>query len=166
LQTSSIMKCALRKITELSGNKTSIYSVVADNEDKALFELFVEENHISYSSEINDIVLRLKTIGHKTGARENFFKLNEGTSGDGVCALYDLPEYKLRLYCIRYGTQLVILGGGGHKNVRALQDDKKLKDESYFLRELSQQITKKLRNKDIKFIDNGKDFEGDLEFDF
>jgi hypothetical protein len=77
-----------------------------------------------------------------------------------------LPEYKLRLYCIRYGTQLVILGGGGHKNVRALQDDKKLKDESYFLRELSQQITKKLRNKDIKFIDNGKDFEGDLEFDF
>jgi hypothetical protein len=35
------MKCALRKITELSGNKTSIYSVVADNEDKALFELFV-----------------------------------------------------------------------------------------------------------------------------
>ncbi len=160
------MKCALRKISELSGNKTSIYSVIADDEDKTLFELFVEENHISYSSEINDIVLRLKTIGHKTGARENFFKLNEGISGDGVCALYDLPDYKLRLYCIRYGTQLVILGGGGHKNVRALQDDKKLKDESYFLRELSQQITKKLRNKDIKFIDNGKNFEGDLEFDF
>jgi hypothetical protein len=160
------MKYELRKITELSGNKTSIYSVITDDEDKTLFELFVEENHISYSSEINDIVLRLKTIGHKTGARENFFKLNEGTSGDGVCALYDLPDYKLRLYCIRYGTQLVILGGGGQKNVRALQDDKKLKDESYFLRELSQQITKMLRNKDIKFIDNGKNFNGDLEFEF
>ncbi len=34
----------------------------------------------------------------------------------------------LRLYCIRLGSAVVILGGGGHKpkTIRTLQDDTKL----------------------------------------
>lgn len=159
------MKCKLIKSTELSGNKTSIYSIIVEGEDKTLFELFIKENSILYLSEIKDIILRLKTIGQKTGAREQFFKLNEGTLGDGVCALYDLPGYKLRLYCIRYGTRLIILGGGGEKKVKKLQENDKLRKENYFLRELSRQITKKLKEKDIKFIDDGLNIEGDLEFE-
>ncbi|HAW08586.1 MAG TPA: hypothetical protein DCW42_05360 [Bacteroidetes bacterium] len=160
------MKCKLVKIPEFTGNKTTIYAVLMEDEEKTLFESFIEENKISYSSEIKDIVSRLITIGNKTGAREQFFRTKEGAPGDGVCALFDLPSYKLRLYCIRYGTQIVILGGGGPKNVQKLQQSKKLKDESYFLRDLSKTITEKLKNKELKFVDNGNKFEGDLEFDF
>jgi hypothetical protein len=76
-----------------------------------------------------------------------------------------LPGYKLRLYCIRYGAQIVILGGGGPKNVQKLQQDKKLNEESYFLRKLSKAIAEKLKDKDLKYIDDGKGFEGDLEFE-
>jgi len=57
--------------------------------------------------------LRLKIIGNETGARESFFKTKEGIPGDGVCTLYDTPDKKLRLYCIRYGKQLIIIGAGG-----------------------------------------------------
>ncbi len=160
------MKCKLVKIPEFTGNKTTVYTVLMENEEKTLFDSFVEESKISYSSEIRDIVSRLITIGNKTGAREQFFKTKEGALGDGVCALFDLPSYKLRLYCIRYGTQIVILGGGGPKNVQKLQQSKKLKDESYFLRDLSKAITEKLKDKDLKFVDYGNKFEGNLEFDF
>ena len=160
------MKCKLVKIPEFTGNKTTVYTVLMEDEEKTLFDSFVEENKISYSSEIKDIVSRLITIGNKTGAREQFFKTKEGALGDGVCALFDLPSYKLRLYCIRYGTQIVILGGGGPKNVQKLQQSKKLKDESYFLRDLSKVITEKLKDKDLKFVDYGNNCEGVLEFDF
>ena len=60
----------------------------------------------------------------------------------------------------------MILGGGGPKNVQKLQQSKKLKDESYFLRDLSKVITEKLKDKDLKFVDYGNKFEGVLEFDF
>jgi hypothetical protein len=110
------------------------------------------------------MVQRLKTIGTKTGAREQFFKLHEGNPGDGVCALFDLPDKNLRLYCIRYNTQIIILGGGGIKLVRAFQQDSKLTKENYLLRELSKQITERIKEKDIRFSKDGNDFEGDFAF--
>lgn len=42
---------------------------------------------------------------------------------------------------------------------------KKLNEESYFLRKLSKAIAEKLKDKDLKYIDDGKGFEGDLEFE-
>ncbi|MDR0865083.1 MAG: hypothetical protein LBO74_09165 [Candidatus Symbiothrix sp.] len=136
-----------------------------EKESETLFEKFLKENFISHKSEIIDIAQRLKTIGAKTGAREIFFKSGEGKLGDGVCALYDCPNHRLRLYCIRYGTQIIVLGGGGQKNVRTLQEDPKLKKENYFLRELSKQITEKIKNAEIKYSKNGLDFEEDFEID-
>lgn len=158
------MKCRLVKLPSLSGNKASVYSVILNNEQRTLFDAFVGENINSFLSEIRDITVRLRTIGQKTGARETFFKQFEGKLGDGVCALYDMPDKSLRLYCIRYGSQIVVLGGGGPKDVRALQDDKKLTEENYFLRWLSSQITEKVKSKEITFTDDGLDFYGDLEF--
>ena len=93
-----------------------------------LFDHFVNENITDYRKEIRFIANRLQEIGNTTGAREKFFKHNEGKPGDGVCALYDDPDSNLRLYCIRYGNIAVILGGGGPKpdDVKAWQDDEKL----------------------------------------
>lgn len=129
---------------------------------ESLFDIFINENKTLYLSEIRSIFSRLKIIGNDTGARESFFKTKEGVPGDGVCALYDSPGKKLRLYCIRYGEELIIIGGGGSKNVKALQDDKKLKEENYFLRWLSKKITEYIRNNDISFSNDFMDFEGDL----
>jgi hypothetical protein len=158
------MKYRLVRISNLSGKKASVYSVILNDEQETIFDKFINENILSFEDEVKDIIARLKTIGKNTGIRDNFVKPNEGKLGDGVCALYDNPNKKLRLYCIKYGTQLIIVGGGGQKNVRALQDDDKLTKENYFLRELSSQITERIKDKEIEYTNNYLDFEGDLEF--
>ena len=130
-----------------------------------LYDRFVVENKDKFLSEISDINKRLLSIG-KIGAREIFFKLKEGNPSDGVCALYDNPNSNLRLYCIRYGSSIILLGSGGHKpkTIKALQEDKKLTEENYFLREFSKKIKQKMADRELKFTTDFLDFEGDTNF--
>lgn len=161
------MKYKLVKLKELSGNKASIYSIVQDDEQESFLDKFVKENKNSSLGEIKNILMRLKSIGNKTGARETFFKTFEGRPGDGVCALYDEPESKLRLYCIRYGTQIVVLGNGGpkSKSIRRLQEDEKLTEENTFVVWLSGEIMVRIKEREITYINDHLDFSGNLEFE-
>jgi hypothetical protein len=70
------------------------------------------------------------------------------------------------LYCIRYGTTAIILGGGGAKpkNIRKLQENEKLREENYLLRDLSEEITGRIKNKDIQWSFESNDLTGTLEF--
>jgi hypothetical protein len=160
------MKYKIVKLEKLSGNKASIYSIVINNEKSTLFDNFLKENIISFKDETIDIFKRLNSIGKELGARDIFFKDFEGKPGDGVCALFDVPNSNLRLYCIKYGTQIVILGSGGFKSksTRALQETKKLEEENYLLRSISAQITQRIKDKGIRFTESGHDFIGDLDF--
>jgi len=161
------MKYKIVQLSQFNGNKAGIYSVYLSDEQKTLFECFLRKNIITFKSEIIDINKRINAINKKTGARDIFFKLDEGIPGDGVCALYDDPAHNLRLYCIRYGNSLVILGGGGYKpkTIRKLQDDPKLKEENYFLREISSLITERIKSGEISFSEDGTELFGNLEFD-
>jgi hypothetical protein len=158
------MNFKIVKIGNLSGGYASVYSILLPDEGITLFDRFVKENKDSFISELKDIYNRLSTIGHTTGARVQFFKMNEGAPGDGICALYDNPDSKLRLYCIRYDSSVIILGGGGHKpkTIRALQEDSKLKEENYLLRKISNVITQRIKDAEICISDG--EIEGDLEF--
>lgn len=100
------------------------------------------------------------------GARFQFFKEHEGKAGDMVCALFDLPEKKLRLYCIRLGSVVVIIGGGGEKKVQTLQDDDKLTAENYLLRHISAELYQRILDKDIKWSADGMELLGDLNFEY
>lgn len=157
----------LVKLNKLSGDCCSIYSIIElEDDSKTLLDLFIDENVNSFKSETKELISRLYTIGHKTGARSQYFKEHEGYPGDGVCALYDMEESNLRLYCIRYGTQLVIVGGGGHKSktTRTLQENEKLKRENYFLREVSAKISERVKKREIWFSEDDLDFMGNLLF--
>lgn len=160
------MKFKIVKLHQFSGNKAGVYSVVLNNDEETLLNKFVRENKISFKSETKDILKRLYSIGHSTGARSQFFKEWEGKPGDGVCALYDNPDSNLRLYCICYGTQLIIVGSGGYKpkTIRALQEDTKLTEENSLIKKISQQITQRIKDKDIRFTPDYLNFTGDLEF--
>lgn len=159
------MKCKLVKVGKLSGGCATVYSVISDGEQNTWFEVFLSEHASSFKDEIIDILSRLNTIGHKTGAREGFFKHGEGKMGDGCCALYDEPGRNLRLYCIRNGTQIVVLGGGGPKDVRAWQHDDKLTEEMQRLMRLAKELNRRLEKKEIKYGSGFLTFEGNLEFD-
>lgn len=107
---------------------------------------------------------RLQVIGQTTGARDKFFKHNEGKPGDGVCALYDEPNSKLRLYCIRYGNVAILLGSGGPKpsEIRKWQDDEKLTLEVQSMIEVSNDILKRLESGDLEWSKDGSQLIGNL----
>lgn len=155
------MKFEIVELLDFSRYKAGVYTIVI-NDDYSLFDNFIQENRPIFSNEIDDILSKIETIGHITGAREHLFKPNEGTLGDGICALYDNPDKKIRLYCIKYGSTTIILGGGGHKNVRTLQEDPKLKYENYLLRKISKLITQSIKAGDIKWSDDGIRLMGNL----
>jgi hypothetical protein len=161
------MKFKIVQLSQFNGNKAGIYSIYVFEEQKTLFECFLRENMVTFKSEIININKTIVAINKKTGARETFFKLNEGNPGDGVCALYDNPDSNLRLYCIRYGSSLIILGGGGFKpkNIRKLQDDEKLLKENYLLRNISALITERIKTEEIQFSDDENQLYGNLEFE-
>lgn len=159
------MKIELVKSPLLSGSYATIYNVLIDDE-LTLFDRFVAENIQENRTELKSILDKLQMVGHETGARVSYFKEHEGSLADGVCAMFDLPDKKLRLYCIRYGTEIIILGGGGFKDVRAWQDDPKLSLEASLIIKIAKRINKAIiKDKDIEFSDNRMEFEGDLFYE-
>lgn len=158
------MNYEIVELTELSGKEASIYSVIIEDDAYSLYDRFLIQYQEKYSHAIKDIQARIRTMANKTGARDIYFKGGEGAPGDGVCALFDLPDFNLRLYCIRYGLNLIILGGGGPKNVRAWQDDKKLSSEVKKLMKISKAITKRMMEKDIYWSNDKMHLLGELNF--
>ena len=158
------MKYEIVELEDLSGNQTTIYSVIWGEDELTLLEKFIESNKSIYREEVEDVINRLENIGKNTGAREGFFKMDEGKPGDGVCALYDDPDAKLRLYCIRYGRVAVILGGGGpkSKNTRTWQDSNQLKNEAEKMIAISKDITERLQTGELMWSKDGYYLEGNL----
>lgn len=157
------MTISLKRLDKLSGKKATVYSVQLDD-GTDLFDQFLKENSAEYEKDVKDILQRIRSISRKAGAQKHFFKTKEGKPGDGVCALYDTPEKHLRLYCIRMGNTVIILGGGGPKpkEICALQEDPKLKHENYLLRDISKELTDKMRNGEIRFSDDELELLGDI----
>ena len=157
------MKCKIQLHQELSGEQTTIYSVITGNSKYTKLQEFISENFEKYPKEVKNIITQIRVIGKKTCARTDFFKENEGNLGDGVCALYDK---NIRLYCIRYGKEMVIIGNGGYKpkEISAFQEDEKLKEENYVLRKISSKITENL-NDNIFYSCDYHYFNGNLEFE-
>lgn len=148
--------------TELTGKSAAIYSIVPVGEKVSVFAKFLKEWKDEFPDEVNEIVERLRLIGDKLGAREGFFKHNEGKPGDGVCAFYDVPGAKLRVYCIRYGNVAIILGGGGPKSVKAWQDDVKLNAEARKIIAYARDINDRLKHDDLYWSKSGKELLGNL----
>ncbi|WP_078666938.1 hypothetical protein [Chitinophaga eiseniae] len=145
----------------------SLYTVMFEVPGGATTKLdqFIGKYRDAYPEQLMDIVRRLKSLGTKTGCIENFFKLDEGLDPDDlVCALYDVPETNLRLYCIRLSDQIAILGDGGPKpkTIRAWQEDKDLEREVHEMMRVSKIIRTKIDNGDLRISDNGLRLEGDL----
>lgn len=160
------MKFELVELPRLSGKKSTIYSLIINDDSLTLFDKFIEENDPKFPDEIDSIFDTLNKIGHKYGASREFFKENEGKLGDLVCALYDTPNSNLRLYCIRLGNAVIILGGGGHKpkTIRALQENPKLTKENELLRIFSELLHQKMLDKEI-YWNGDMELNGDLIID-
>lgn len=162
------MKFELKEVKQLTGKRCKIYSVQMEGDEKTLFEQFLEENEATFPRELKSIFGTLEIIGSRVGAEDSYFRpKKEGKLGDGVEALFDVPNANLRLYAIKYGKVLLILGNGGYKpkTIRAFQEDPKLTKENYLLRRISATLYEAIKDKDLRWNKQGDDFEGQLHFD-
>ncbi|MCF2443660.1 hypothetical protein L0657_06805 [Dyadobacter sp. CY345] len=151
--------------SKLSGDAATIYSIKLEGEKVTQFEKFLSKYYSDYKTEINSIVSRLKVIGNDTGLRLGFYKENEGALLDGVCALFDSPNKELRVYFLKNGKDNIILGGGGPKSkaIRAYQEDEILDKEANIIKQLSKDLTQRIKAGDIFYLSNGE-FGGRLNF--
>jgi hypothetical protein len=153
------------ELQPFSGREAKVYSLILMGEDETLFEMFVDEYKVEFKNEIKYILQTIFQIGHTTGARSSFFKQHEGKYGDFVCALFDVPEKNLRVYCIRFGMVAVILGGGGEKakGVRAWQDDEKLSKEANLMIEYAKDILQRMDEGDLYWSKDRTELQGNLK---
>ena len=160
------MEYEIVKLSLLSGTQCTVYSIIPERGGLTLYDVFINENIADFREEVRDINNRLKLIGTKHGARHSYFKHFEGRYGDGVCALYDLPEKNLRLYCIRYGSDVIILGGGGlkTKETMAWQDDTKLTEEATRMIEYAKDIARRMDSGEIYLSRDKPELEGNFYF--
>lgn len=158
------MNYEIVEMSEISGTEARIYSIMPEGQTVTLFEQFILENKDPFLNEVKDIYNKLNTIGNTTGARPSFFKDKEGKPGDLVCALYDNPKSNLRLYCIRFGYSVIILGGGGQKkkSTKAWQDDKKLKKEAEAMIKYAEDIHKRIKLEDLYWSEDRTELQGNL----
>ncbi|MET7000098.1 hypothetical protein [Chitinophaga defluvii] len=157
------MKSKLVYLTKLSGDKASIYSIVTAASKAPFLDHFIQEHQEAFTQDLLSIIGRLRSMSNTVGALEIYFKLDEGLEwNDLVCALYDIPDKHLRLYCIRLSEQIVVVGNGGPKNVRAWQEDPKLSREVSEMMHYSRIIRKKLEDNSLRVSKDGLKFEGDL----
>ncbi len=160
------MNYEIVQLDEFTSKKATIYSVLLEGEEQPLLYQFIETYYDDYKNEIEDIANTLEIIGHKRGAQENLFKLHEGKLGDGVVALFDEPERNLRLYAIRNGNSVLIIGGGGvkPKNIKAWQEDIILKAEAEKIIKISKEITQRIKDREIWYSEDGMELLGNLTF--
>lgn len=152
------------EIEDLSGPECKIYSIAYDGDgDTSLINEFVERMGADYPDEVDEILYKLESMGKDVGARIQFFRENEGVPGDGVVALLNEPGFPLRLYAIRYGSMLLILGSGGYKDVETWQEDDVLTERATEMIRISAMITERIKNKDIIIGPDGT-LKGDLYF--
>jgi len=161
------VKYQIVELDGFSGEQTTIYTIKIDGESDSVFDKFLQENKGSHKKELIEILKRLKIIGHEEGARGQYFKHHEGTPGDLVCALYDEEESKLRLYCVRYGSIVLIVGSGGQKpkEIKSWQQDKKLTEAVELMKKISADIERRRREKELWWSADGTKLEGDLNYD-
>lgn len=160
------MRSKIVRLVRFSGENATLYTVLNEKADGSVIsklDEFLERYKDVHTEETLDIVRRLKSMANETGCTEHFFKLDEGLEYDDlVCALYDVPDINLRLYCIRVSDEITILGDGGPKTTRTWQEDAHLSREVHAMMDVSRVLRTKLDNGDIRISLDKLKLEGDL----
>jgi len=107
------------------GRKAKIYSILFDGESKNEFQKFLEDPDVRNHPDFRALGKKIKEMYNKRGLLEHYFRPEDGKRLYPEISRIDYGTGKLRIYCIRWDDNLLILGGGGVKpnDIRFWQDD-------------------------------------------
>lgn len=159
------MKFKLKIEKYLSGNKTNIYSIRFINSDDTSHilnetEKFFDKIKNSNPEEYQTFIALLKNIVNISGAKEKFFRDESNADCNFLKALIRLDvigkKYKgnIRLYCLYYGQNKVILGNGDFKSTRTFNEDDNLNKIARILQKLDKALDEKEKDKEVYWEEN------------
>lgn len=136
-----------------------IYTIRFLNSDGSNEELSETNKFLSNYYEKNkeeiDLFLSILDIMQNKGVRENYLRNERNKDCSFLFALlYEDEEGKnykggLRLYCLYYGDNKLILGNGSMKVTKKLQDDENLVLIAKDLQELNKEIERKIEQGEV-----------------
>ena len=149
------------QLPQLSGKKAGFYSILMENEEQTEAEKFIETLNGTHPQKLDNIIARIRVMAKFRGCEDNFFKLREGKVIENICALW---EDDIRWYCLKYGKEAVILGGGGikPKSVGPYQEIPELHNHVIRLQYVLKQIDIRIKERDL-WIEDAR-IKGDLSF--
>ena len=124
------MNLGFRLVRLKVGRKAKIYSIQFDGEEKHEFEKFLEKSEVQNHPDFQALRKKLKEMYNKRGLLEDYFIPEDDRCLHPEISRIDYGTGKLRLYCIRWDDNLLIVGGGGVKpdDIRFWQEDTVLTD--------------------------------------
>lgn len=139
------------EIIEVSlGKRASVYTIQIEGEEQTELNKFLSKKEVqSEKQALEFIAYRLQEIIPNKGAQKRFFK-PDGKAIDAVCKL---KHSLLRCYCLRFGTLMIIAGGGGVKprNIRRTQDKEDLNQAVKILQYVEKRIEEASNNQEFEF---------------
>jgi hypothetical protein len=141
----------------MQGKRGVLMTLREENSLQSETDSFFADVMQSHPEEATLLALKLEKMARHNGFQDQFFKMGEGSRMDNVCAL---SEGKLRLYCLRYGNILLIMGGGGVKTTRTYEDDASLHSKVKTLQKMSKALDRMIRDGEVKLMEYGMSFDG------
>jgi hypothetical protein len=144
----------------ISFEKTMFYSIheVGDDncETDKFFLRFMDEE--KYQKDVQTIKYWIEKIGREFGALERYFRPERKANALPIPP----PKSNLRLYCLRVSDKIVILGNGGVKSSKLVQNSPDALPHFELMNLVAFILKMKNENDQISF--QGKEIKGDLSF--
>jgi hypothetical protein len=155
-----LMHSEIIRLDEFSGEAASFYSVNYNGSKDSLFDEFRDKyfNIRKYRKNMGTTILQISQLGSSFGAVDRFFEPNDPFPADRVCYLHLRNWPKIRLFCIRFSKNLVVIGSGG-----LIDQTSTVNREKNKMSHISELITIKMHHGDLRITHDGKNFMGNFE---
>lgn len=154
------MNFDLEIVQYLKGSEATIYAIKFNNCEDNKANIFFQTFNKSQKKDVKAIVAKLNHIKDRDGCQEYHFK-PISKPDDNV---EQIKQGNLRLFLLRYSKFAIIIGGGDEKpkEIGPYQEVETLNKLADFLRDLSIEIDKRIKDKEIYFDNNN--ICGNLKF--
>ena len=126
--------------------RTGLFTIIFEGEDDSEYVKFVEKfkGDAQRQSDLSFILNQIQAMMRIGGFLERYFR-PEGKMKDNVSAL---PIFKssLRLYCLRLSDSVLIVGNGGIKHTKKVEEDSVLNGYVISLQKLDELLKADIKN--------------------
>ncbi|MEJ0056623.1 MAG: hypothetical protein WDN75_13805 [Bacteroidota bacterium] len=139
--------------------KANFYTIRFENEGISETDKFISrfDGHNQYRDDLDIIIYWIYKMGNQNGTLERYFRPERQAQA------IPLETAGLRLYCIRLSDELVILGNGGIKESRTVQDSPDAWPAFDVMNRLTGKLNRSLRSGETRR--RGPLLSGTLEFE-